>query len=334
MIDRLGQRWMTMLGEWLPWTNVYGLARSLIALGTLLTLLFNSTDVLFREVTGSSGRITCVGGMGWSLFCQVPLAQLEVARWCCVLALLSVISGYRPRWTGLLHWYVSFSLFSTARLGDGGDQVAAVLSLFLIPIALSDPRRWVWQPPVTLNGRTSWLRWLGAVAVVSVWLAMMLQLAVIYFHAGTGKMQVPEWANGTAMYYWLNSPYMGLPEPLRSWAQPLLTSPLVALLTWSVMVLEVTLFASLFMNRNWRRPLLVVALFFHIGIAVFMGITSFSVTMLGAVVLLLRRPYEVFALPWVVFLTLGARRSTVHPTVALVSPPASYGPSIVQQEVS
>lgn len=35
-----------------PWTNAYGLARSLIGLATLLTLLFNDSSILFKPAAG------------------------------------------------------------------------------------------------------------------------------------------------------------------------------------------------------------------------------------------------------------------------------------------
>jgi antimicrobial peptide system SdpB family protein len=280
----------------LPWSNVYGVARSLLAFGTLLTLLFNDADLLFRpdggEVNGAMGRQGLFQG---SLFFLVPPEYLEMARWFSIFILLLVVSGWRPRITGVLHWWIAYSFAAATLTVDGGDQVAAVLALWLIPVTLTDGRKWHWSPPEPV-GTDPRLRTLVAAQIaMSTLLFARLQVAIIYFQAGIAKLGVPEWANGTALYYWFTHPVHGMSAAVQPLVMPLLTNPLtVTLLTWGVIVLEVALFAGLTMDRRWRPFLLVLGLFFHLGIIIVHGLVSFFFSMAAALILLLRPVDEGF----------------------------------------
>jgi antimicrobial peptide system SdpB family protein len=278
-----------------PWTNVYGLVRSLLAFGTLLTLLFNDTEVLFRPMGGEpQGNFGRDGAFGWSLFFLVPTEYLEVARWLSVCALLMVLSGWRPRFTALLHWWVSFSLAASAVVVDGGDHVAAVLTLLLLPIALTDGRKWHWSPPQDARGDRAFL--VRSQIALSALLVCRLQVAAIYFHAAVGKIAVPQWANGTAVYYWFTNPSFGAPAWLEPYLLPLITSSVgVTALTWGTIILELALFVALTLHKRWWPYLLVPGLVFHFGILVVHGLVSFFFSIAAALVLYLRpteRPFK------------------------------------------
>lgn len=49
---------------------------------------------------------------------------------------------------------------------------------------------------------------------------------------------------------------------------------------------------AVFMPERARRLLLALAIVFHLAIALLMGLWSFSITMIAADLLLLRRPHE------------------------------------------
>lgn len=280
-----------------PWTNVYGLARSLLAFGTLLTLLFNDTGLLFRPMGGEpQGNFGREGVFSWSLFFLVPTDYLEVARWVSVCGLLVVVSGWRPRFTAILHWWVSFSLASSAVLVDGGDHVAAVLTLLLLPVALTDGRKWHWSPPRDAHAGRAFL--VSSQIALSALLVCRLQVAVIYFHAAVGKMAVPQWANGTAVYYWFTNPAFGAPAWLEPYLLPLITSAVgVTALTWGTIVFELALFLALVSDKRWWPYLLVAGLIFHFGILVVHGLVSFFFSMAGALILYLRPTERPFRLP-------------------------------------
>jgi antimicrobial peptide system SdpB family protein len=287
VLTRLGRACGRLLANDL-WTNVYGLARTLLAFGTLGTLAFTSTPTLFAPVLGAPPAPHCAGAVRISLFC-VTSDQLGLGRLLAIAILLVVASGWRPRLTALPHWWVAFSVQASISIPDGGDQITAVLALLLLPVALTDGRRWHWaQPPPDDNARRPY----AALIAVAAMLLIRLQVAGVYLHASIAKLGVTEWADGTALYYWLNDPTFGTPLWLRDPARPVLSlGPLVAALTWGTIALEFALAVGLFLPKRRWGPLLAGGLILHAGIAVLMGLPSFALAMFGALILFLR-PWE------------------------------------------
>ncbi|SEL76255.1 antimicrobial peptide system protein, SdpB family [Stigmatella aurantiaca] len=296
MLTWLGLRAQRWVAGPAPWTNVYGLARTLIALATCGTLAFNHSSTLFRPAVGVPQVPLCDGIRQISLFCVLPSGWLEVARWTAVLLLLGVASGWRPRITGFIHWWTAISLQWSGILTDGGDQIASILALLLLPVTLTDGRRWHWAAALPPEEGSE----IGRLIARSSWLLVRAQVALIYFHACIGKFQVPEWVDGTALYYWLLDPSVGAPDWLARWMLPLLSHPIVALLTWSVLLLELGLAAGLLLGPTGRQVLLPLGFAFHAGIALFHGLISFVLVMFGALILLLRPFSEEFRFEWLV----------------------------------
>lgn len=284
---------LSSIGSWArewsranPWTNVYGLARSILALQTLALLLANPTENLFPPAVGTPDPPTCASLAQLSLFCVVPEGALEVARWTAIVILLVVVSGWRPRITGVLHWWVSFSIPTTAVLSSGGDAITSILTFLLIPLTLTDPRRWHWatleQQWQKVSPYRRFFAWTAA-------LLIRIQMSAIYFHSAVGKVPVEEWANGTAIYYWLTDPWFGMPPWIEPALAPLLTSGVVVtVLSWGTILLEFFLFAGLVMDKRGWPYLLTCGIALHVGIAVLQGLPSFSLAMIGALLLYLR----------------------------------------------
>ncbi len=298
-------------------TDAYGLARTLIALGTLSTLLFSHSTSLFRPGTGIPQWPVCASVTKLSLFCVFGQQNLELARWVSVAVLLVVASGWRPRWTGLAHWYVAWSLILSAILVDGGDQIAAILALLLVPVTLADGRRWHWDPAP--GGVPSTTRGFAARLVpLSFLFAARLQVAGIYLHASVGKLKVEEWRDGTAVYYWFTDAWFGFPSYLQFLA-PALNQPLVvAGITWGAIVLELFLFTGLVMERRWRPWMMVAGMGFHLGIAAVHGLLSFALAMWGGLILFLwplERPFEVRARALALSAALRARLRAAFPAL-------------------
>jgi antimicrobial peptide system SdpB family protein len=202
----------------------------------------------------------------------------------------------------LLHWYVAASLFSSGVLVDGGDQAATVLSCLLVPLTLTDPRRWHWDPPPGGDRAPAMQRKTLAssatcfIALTCLW-AIRLQVAGIYFQAAVSKMKVTEWRDGTAVYYWFTDPWFGFAEPVRSLVMPVLTNSVaITTITWGALLLETLLFAGLLATRRTRAVLLVLGISFHAAIALVHGLLSFALVMWGALILFLRPADEEFAL--------------------------------------
>ncbi|MFE7655057.1 hypothetical protein ACFU6M_19485 [Streptomyces bottropensis] len=123
-------------------------------------------------------------------------------------------------------------------------------------------------------------------------------MAGIYFQSSVAKFGVTEWADGTALAYWLNDPFFGLLPFWKPAMQPLLENAYtVAALTWGVLVMELALAFSLFWKAEVRRKTFWLGIALHAGIALFMGLFSFAFTMFGALVIAYQVPTTNLALP-------------------------------------
>jgi antimicrobial peptide system SdpB family protein len=266
-----------------PWGSGLGLARTVLAAGTLGTLLSTSPRVLLTPLSNGVVPPICVGASRAGVWCAVPAGHGEVARWLSVLVLVLTASGWRPRLTGVLHWYVAWSLIANVTIQDGGDQITAVLTLVLIPVTLTDPRRWHWQRPPSSTAAGT-----GRVVAYACLILAQIQVAVLYFQASVAKLGVPEWADGTAMFYWFHNQTFGAADWLRPLTDALTGSALsVSLLTWSAIAVEFALAVAILLRPPAKRVLLVAGLLFHDTIAVSMGLISFDAAMSGALLLYL-----------------------------------------------
>ncbi|MDC0741950.1 sporulation-delaying protein SdpB family protein [Polyangium mundeleinium] len=285
-LDELGRRASAWAHQAAPWSRTIGYARSLLALCTAATLAVNGADVLFAPTPDVHGGLACDGARGAGLFCLAAYEHLDAARWLAVIALLGVASGYRPRFTGVVHWWISFSLHNNTTVGNGGDQIAAALTLLLLPLTLTDPRRWHWEEAPPASGTTGDTV-ARLVARSSAW-AIRVQVAIIYFHAAVGKMSVQEWVDGTVLYYWFTDPHIGAAPWLMPFVQGFVDhGALLALTTWSVLVIEFLLAAALVMDRRFWPPVFALGITLHAGILVVHGLFTFAVTMMAALVLYL-----------------------------------------------
>lgn len=278
-----------------PWTNVYGLGRSLVAMATMLTLATTPPSAMWSPFfENATDPLGCQGiRERIALFCVLPADRLTIAHWLAVAALVVVASGWRPRLTGVVHWWISFSMLASATR-DGGEQVAALITLFLIPWTLTDDRAWHWQAPTA----SSDLRPRAAVIAHVAHALVRLQLMVVYLHSGVTKFGPAEWTDGTAVFYWVHDPIVGssplfepLVFPLVGWR------PMLVVITWAAILAEFVLVAALVIPRRWRWPLFWLGVVLHGGIALVLGVTSFSIAMIGGLVLYLRPLDEPFRLP-------------------------------------
>jgi sporulation delaying protein B len=285
-LDALGARVHAWTQRTNPWTDVYGTVRTILALTSALTLLANPAHVLFRPGSGGIDFPRCEDAQALGLYCVAGASHLELARWLAILGFLLVASGWRPRVTGLLHFWLSFSLQANALVVEGGDQITSILTMLLLPVALTDPRKWHWSAPperTSVEGR-----FLARTALATI----RLQVAGIYFHAAVGKFAVEQWTDGTALYYWLLHPSFGAPD----WLAPTLSAALangfaVCAMTFGTLIVEFMLAAALIARRSLWPRLLVAGFVLHAGIIVMQGLMSFGLVMFGALILYLR-PHE------------------------------------------
>ena len=280
-LSRVGDYASKLFAADRPISNVYGMCRSLIAMSTLLTLLGNGSETLFVKLTYGFDIPQCRGIGAAGVFCAMP-SHLELARLLGIVILAVTVSGWRPRITGVLHFWVAMSVALNTTLTDGGDQLCYAMSFILLPVTLADPRKWHWQAAVEPSHPA--VKALAASAIVLA----RAQMAGLYFHAAAGKYATTEWNNGTALYYILTEPVYGAPSWQRALLRPILAHDTCAIITWSVIVLEFALAAAFFARRRYWSVLLPLGIALHVGIALTQGIVSFSTAMCGGLVILLR----------------------------------------------
>ncbi|WP_438292792.1 sporulation-delaying protein SdpB family protein [Streptomyces sp. HUAS TT7] len=293
-----------------PWTNVYGLARTLVALGTAGTLAASSAETLFRPVATVGDYPLCNSTTAASLFCLAPdnYSHLTWLKWACVATLLVIASGWRPRFTALPHAYINYSVFSGIAIVDGGDQIALILSVLFVLPAVGDRRRWHWEQPEEEIPQTPSARALALIGTSGL-IMLRLQMVVVYLQAVVAKLPHTEWQDGTAMWYWGSNLDFGPAPWLDTLVAPVISSALgVAMMTWLPLVIEASLALSLLLPQRLRWWTMGAGLVFHLCIALMMGLWSFALAMSGGILLLC--------------LPLG---STIHVRPTLASPGGSSG---------
>lgn len=268
-----------------PYTDVLGLSRSVIALGTLLTLLTNTSSVLMQKMdTGEylNPLINPIADINkFNFFLLFGVEQFDLMRYLAIFLLLLVISGYFIKVTSLLHWWISISFFLSSSVIDGGDQIASILSFLLIPICLTDERKNHWD---SIEPYSKPKNIIGIVAINLI----RLQVAIIYFHAAVGKFDILEWRNGTAIYYWFNHSFFGMPRYLANPMNYLMSNKwVVSILTYSVLIGEITLFLCLTASKKVRKLIFPFAILFHFLIIIYHGIFSFFFSIVGGLIIYL-----------------------------------------------
>lgn len=252
--------------------------RSLFAAAQAATIIFTSDHDLFSYTRANPTGIHCGGIRNLSVWCITgpePTALLT-SRILSLLVLGLVVSGYRPRWTCILHWYVTFSLGVSIALPNGGEQVARIGTMLLIPVCLGDGRVWQWGPPRGLMPPA----WRGA--SLAALLAARVQVSIIYAEAAVSKILVSEWRDGTAVYSAFFGPTYGMPASLQHLLSPALERYwVVAMLTWGTLVAEMLIALCVLGSSLARRLALAIVILLHSAIIVALGLFSFGVIMIA-----------------------------------------------------
>jgi antimicrobial peptide system SdpB family protein len=270
-----------------PFSITYGLGRTLIALSTLSVFLFNDISILYSEdalnvISRSDLLINKINFFGIFGYSNLIYAQLIG-----ILIFVLVISGYMPQITGLLHFWVCFSFNNSAILLDGGEQIASIFTFLILPICLLDNRLNHWHKP---KKRNIFFNVIGHLffAIIS------LQTSFIYLNAAVEKLyRISEWKDGTALFYIFSNPMFGLPDFVQNALNFISQSKYILFLTWSVVLSHLLISYVLLLKRENKINIIFVGFFLHSGIAVLMGLYSFSLVMIGILVLYLV-PFDYF----------------------------------------
>lgn len=260
-----------------PISAVVGLGRSIIALAQASMLMFSDVRGFFVPVGDETLESSCSGFLGQiSLFCRMP--SLESAAVVATIVLLIVASGILPRYTCLLHAYVSLSIIGVLALPDGGDLIATNVSLLLAFAFIGDPRLWHWGDGVS---RGAVFRGVSTGAQI----AIRVQVAFIYFDSATAKFAVDTWTDGTQMYYVTRQEMFGASGPLGDLVRDLMSVPLFTLASsWGAIAAELAIAALVLIpKKSAARTAIVVSSVLHVLIIAVIGLGSFGLIMIGVV---------------------------------------------------
>jgi antimicrobial peptide system SdpB family protein len=283
-------RWVATAGERLlesadrfePRGPLLACGRALLGLATMTVILGTPDGALFPYTAAVPSGQLCSGARAVSLWCLAgpSNADLTAGRLLSIAVLALVIAGYRPRWTCIPHYYVTFSFASASPIVNGGDRFAQIAAMLLIPICLGDERRWQWQPARRPLSPT----WRGC--GYGAHLTIRVQLSIIYAGAALSKILDPAWRRGDAMPIIAYDSEFGLARPALAAMEPLLHTPVFALtLAWLVVATELTVAGQILGPRRLRLRALFEVAALHLAILLGLGLVSFSMAMIAFVLL-------------------------------------------------
>ncbi|MFC0432218.1 sporulation-delaying protein SdpB family protein [Kutzneria buriramensis] len=254
------------------------IGRSLLAFATLTEILFTPDSALFADATGLTSGMRCDTVRSLSLWCLDSglTGHVLISRIVAVGTLAIVGAGYRPRWTCVPHWYVTYSLAASMTVANGGDSAAVVLTLLLVPLCLGDDRVWQWRAPARPLGA----RWRGSAFAAQ--LVIRFQLCIIYVTAAVTKLADPAWRGGSAFYFVANDPYVGIPTAASQLILPTLDTPwLIRSITWSVIAVQLFIALTIIGRRRLRSIAVFLVAALHVSIIVVMSLPSFGLIMIA-----------------------------------------------------
>ncbi|MFE5869209.1 sporulation-delaying protein SdpB family protein [Streptomyces roseifaciens] len=277
MADRPASALDRALSRFDPRTPWFGWGRTLIATAHLITLALTPTAALLHPLLNEAPYPHCQKALAVSAYCVGGDAvSQEWRRWIMVALLAVVAGGYRPRWTVWIHAWLLYSIGVSIALPDGGEAIARIAGLLLIPMGMADDRRWHWQRPRTPIGPTA-----RGTAFAAFW-ALRIQLVILYVQSGVSKFGVPDWLNGSAEYYILRDPIFGAAQPFEGPALWLSEHGLtLGLLTWGGIIIELVIAAFLLGPERWRKAAFALDVVLHASIIATIGLWSFSLIMIG-----------------------------------------------------
>jgi antimicrobial peptide system SdpB family protein len=251
--------------------------RSLIALAQMSVVLFTPDELLFMDpvATRCSGidvlTLWCVAGDG--------------SRVISIGILLLVASGFGPRWTCIPHWYVTLSIALSIVPVNGGDKIAQIATMLLVPMFLGDGRRWQWVLP----SESMTPRWQGvAFAALGT---LRVQVAIVYVIAILSKLFDRTWREGDVFNMIMNSPSFGPDARIRDFLRPIIEiHGLAPVLTWSVMIIQGAIPVLIFLGRRARLVACALGIAFHVGVIIVLRMPSFGLVMIGLLLIVCAPP--------------------------------------------
>lgn len=190
--------------------------------------------------------------------------------WVLLIASITMTLGIGARLSAIVIFIIHLALQHrnpyTVNAGDRLFLILALLGSFL-------PLTRQWSVDAWLHARRGDAEW--SQMTTSVWAQRLiaLQMSYVYLYAFGAKVLSPVWRDGTALYGILAS------TRLAEWPVEIHFAPLVAVMTWGSVLLELSL-PLLAWTKKYRAIILTVGVAFHLGIEVALRIPMFGAIMI------------------------------------------------------
>ncbi|HLK99129.1 MAG TPA: HTTM domain-containing protein [Myxococcaceae bacterium] len=185
--------------------------------------------------------------------------------------------GWRTRLITPLNYVFLWSLHQRfPGIWDGGDNIIHLVLLYAVfadvsaYFSLDASRR-----SASSQEPGPWAR-ASAMFHNTALLAFAIQISLVYGVAGLYKVQGSVWQEGTAIYYAFRGGQFVWPG-VTEWIYR--NAYVVTALTYATVAFQVSFPFLLFLNRYTRRVAVVLGFSFHLGIAIFLGLITFSLFM-------------------------------------------------------
>lgn len=226
----------------------------------------------FVAEMAASGNFSVYAWSASPLFFEVcyHLGILVAALW---------FLGWHTRWLTPLQWVFLWSLHQRfPGIWDGGDNIIHLILVYACFADLSahfslDAERRKAKPAAEEPG--AWAR-AGAMFHNTAMLAFALQISLVYGLAGLYKVQGSVWQDGTAIYYAFRGGQFVIPG-VTEWFYR--NSFVVTAISYTTVAFQVSFPFLLFLNPHTRRLAVVMGFTFHVGIALVLGLVTFSLFM-------------------------------------------------------
>ncbi|WP_434391220.1 DUF5819 family protein [Melittangium boletus] len=186
--------------------------------------------------------------------------------------------GWHTRLLTPLNYVFLWSLHQRASgIWDGGDNIIHLILVYAMfadvgayfSLDASGGRRAVSGPPGPGARALAMLH-------TTAMLAFAVQISLVYGIAGLYKVQGGVWQDGTALYYAFRGGQFVWPGVTEWFYRDALV---VTAVTYTTVAYQVAFPFLLFLNRSTRRVAVVLGFTFHLGIALFLGLVTFSLFM-------------------------------------------------------
>ncbi|SDC07744.1 Predicted thiol-disulfide oxidoreductase YuxK, DCC family [Shouchella lonarensis] len=209
-----------------------------------------------------------------------------------ILVTLWFIIGYKGRIASIVQFIFAWSLFArNSVILDGGDNIMSLLLVYLLFANMTAyfsvdsylKQRRGEPTQITVPPGFAHMRMRNLFHNLAI-LACMLQVCIMYFTSGLHKVMGELWQNGTAIYYILQ-----VNEYTHPFFQQLISSSelLIVAATYATIVVQIA-YPFLLVNHRTRYVVMAGVVGMHVGIAVVMGLFTFSFVMIANQLLFLR----------------------------------------------